>query len=112
MAKGIGSYRKEDAGIEEQDKKKRSQMNALILGGVLLLGAILPQSYKYFAPLLFLLSPLLKVLNKLRTDSIQTENLQTNKTHSAYKPESPHSSEPYSYKPRDPKDPRKYKPIG
>ena len=97
---------------KKEEKKKKRQANILILGAVFLLSAILPPPYKAFSPLLFLLSPLLDVLNKMRDESTQPGVGPQNQYSSTYIPRPPSSTDPYSYRPKDPKDPRKYKPIG
>lgn len=111
MVEQTGSNKKTDTSAAEE-KKRRKKITGLLFAGVLILGALLPSRYKALAPLLFLLSPLFDVLGKLRDDSIQTGSTPGNETQSTYMPPLKSSSEPYSYKPRDPKDPRKYKPIG
>lgn len=111
MAEKIGSTKAEDASSEEE-KRRKKRLTGFLFAGVLLLGALLPPRYKVFSPLLFLLSPLFDVLSKLHGDSIQSGSSQENRTPPHYAPPPPKSKQPYSYKPRDPKDPRKYKPIG
>lgn len=101
----------DEAVSKARDKKKRWQINALILGGVFLLGAVLPPRYKGLSPLLFLLPAVLNSLNR-RRGGVQPENPQPNRSYSPYVPRPTPSADPYSYKPQDAKDPRKYKPIG
>ena len=111
MAERMRSAKAEDT-LSADEKKIKRKVTGLLFAGVLLLGALLPQRYKAFSPLLFLLSPLFDVLSKLHTDSVQTGSSRHGGTQSGSMPEPPQSGEPYSYTPRDPKDPRKYKPIG
>ena len=111
MTDPMRAARADDARSAEEKNKKR-KITGILFAGVLLLGALLPPRYKALSPLLFLLSPLFDVLSKLRGDSLQTEGSQGDSTPSDSIPEPRQSREPYSYTPRDPKDPRKYKPIG
>lgn len=99
---------------EASEKKKRQwALNALTLAGVFLLGVVLPPEYKAFAPLLFVVPFIINVANKIRQDDANPGNTSQDHAYSPPVPEYPeHTPEPYSYKPRDPKDPRKYKPIG
>jgi hypothetical protein len=92
--------------------RKRSLLNALVLGGVFLLGAMLPSNYKAFAPLLFLIPLILNVADKIRHAGDISGTPPSDRTYSPPGTGRISSLEPYSYKPRDPKDPRRYKPIG
>ena len=98
----------------ESEVRKRNQrlLNALILLGVFLLGALLPMKYKAFAPLLFLIPVLLDIVNKINKSSEIPGVSSGNRTYPPSMPRQMNSHEPYTYKPKDPKDPRKYKPIG
>ena len=102
----------DEAVSQARDKKKNWQINALVLGGVFLLGAVLPPRYKGFAPLLFLLPYLINSFNKQREGGVQPKNPQPNRNYTPYAPRPTPSADPYSYKPKDAEDPRKYKPIG
>jgi hypothetical protein len=92
--------------------KKRSLLNALILAGVLVLGAVLPPAYKAFAPLLFVIPFIIAVMNKVRQAGEKQENPARGQSYSPRVPDGIPSLEQYTYKPKDPKDPRRYKPIG
>jgi hypothetical protein len=92
--------------------KKQWRRNALIFGGVFLLGFFLPPAYKAFAPLLFLIPVFIEVVNKSKQAGGSTGIPSTDHTHSPSTPDRTSSGKTYVYKPKDPKDPRRYKPIG
>jgi hypothetical protein len=87
-------------------RKRRSRLNAVILGLVLLVYMYGPPRWKLFAPLLFLLPVLYSLLSRLRGASIESDRPVTREIDAE-----PPAAEPYSYTPRDPNDPRRYKPI-
>jgi hypothetical protein len=95
-----------------ENAKKQWGLNALILAGVFILSAVLPTGYKAFAPFLFLIPVILNVVNKVRQADENPANPEDNRTYSPPMSSQNSASEPYSYKQKDPKDPRKYKPIG
>jgi hypothetical protein len=74
--------------------KMRARINALALLLVLLLTTIAPYPWSLSALLIILFLPLYALVRKVRSRN------------------SPTAGEPYSYVPKDPKDPRRYKPIG
>jgi hypothetical protein len=90
--------------------KKRSRINALILGAVFLLLMFAPHPWNAYAPILFLIPVVYSLISRIRGAS----NAPGPLPRPSVPPQKSDSrrSEPYSYKPRDPKDPRKYKPIG
>ncbi len=92
--------------------RKPWQLNALILAGVFLLGALLPLEYKAYAPLLFVVPFIVNIAKKIRRDSEDSANRPRDYNYSPPMADHVPSPEPYSYKPKNPKDPRKYKPIG
>ena len=93
--------------------KNRWPLNALILAGVFLLSALLPAEYKVLAPLLFVIPFIISVADKLRRAGEDTGNPSRNHHYSPPMPDHRiQLPEPYSYRPKNPKDPRKYKPIG
>jgi hypothetical protein len=104
----------EDTEEENPDQnKKQWKLNSLILAGVFALSVLLPAEYKAFAPLLFLVPFIIKVTNKFRQSGESPEHPSTDPPYNPSMPEDRTTlSDPYSYKPKDPKDPRKYKPIG
>ena len=83
---------------KEKDKKRSAQLDVLIWVYLTLLSFVgLPKTYKVFAPLLLSVPVILKVVNKIRQSSESSDQTAP--------------SELYYYKPKDPKDPRRYKPI-
>jgi len=74
--------------------KMRTRINALALLVVLLLSTVAPYPWSLSAPLIILFLPLYTLVRKIRSRK------------------SPTTGEPYSYVPKNPKDPRRYKPIG
>ena len=112
MAGETNPYGK-DVPPEASEKTKRQwKLNTLILAGVLLLGAVLPPEYKAYAPLLFVVPFIINVANKMRHAGENPGDPSLNPNYAPHEPERMSSNEPYTYKPKDPKDPRKYKPIG
>jgi hypothetical protein len=102
----------EDLPKEEVEAARRtSRINALILVATFVVITLAPDPYKLFAPLLFLIPVILSLINRMRKDSNgptpQAKNLPDQP--SIPKPD---GSEPYSCTPRNPQDPRRYKPIG
>jgi hypothetical protein len=95
-----------------EKNKKQWQLNALILAGVFLLSVVLPPAYKILAPFLFVIPFIINVVNKIRQVEEKSGNSPQDQTHSPPMPDQIPSPEPYTYKPKDPKDPRRYKPIG
>lgn len=109
----MNSPEDDDAPPEAREvAKKRSRLNTLILALVFVLGIALPQPYKAFAPILFLIPLVIAVMNKVRQAGEKSGTPLPNQTYSPPMPDQNHSVEPYSYTPKDPKDPRRYKPIG
>jgi len=113
MAEESSLFEKEDSSGASDKTKKNWQLNALILAGVFLLSVVLPPEYKGFAPLLFLVPFIINVASKIRRAE---ENPFHSSRQAAPPPQIPghpmRPTEPYSYKQKNPKDPRKYKPIG
>ena len=91
---------------------KKTGRNALILAFVILLGAILPSEYKAYTPLLFLIPFIVDAIYKLKKTSEEEKYTRPDQTYSPKTAYPRPSSEPFIYKPKDPKDPRRYKPIG
>jgi hypothetical protein len=87
-------------------RKRRSRLNAATLALVFLVAYFAPRRWQAFAPLLFLLPVLYSLLSRLRGASIESDRPVTREIDAE-----PPVAEPYSYTPRDPKDPRRYKPI-
>jgi len=112
MAEGKNPSENDPSPESSEKAKKQGRLNALIWAAVFLLGAVLPSEYKGFVPFLFLIPIILSVVNKIRQASEKSEHPSHYPTHSPQMPDRMPSHEPYAYKPKDPKDPRRYKPIG
>ena len=96
-----------------EENKKQWKLNSLILAIVFALSVLLPAEYKAFAPLLFLIPFIIKATNKIRQSGENPEHPSPDQPSYPSMPDHRMTiPEPYSYKPKDPKDPRKYKPIG
>lgn len=100
-----------DPKVSEKAKKQR-QLNAVILGMVFLLGIVLPPKYKALAPVLLLIPFIIGIVNKFSQTGKNPENPPPTHTYSPPKRDQIPYRELYTYKPKDPKDPRRYKPIG
>jgi hypothetical protein len=96
----------------DQAKKRLRVLDVLSAVGVFLLGLYLPRAYKVFAPFLFVIPVIITAVNKARLSSIKHGNPIQDKTNSPPMPPRIPSPEPYTEMPKDPKDPRRYKPIG
>ncbi len=92
-------------------RKRQHRLNALTLAAVLLLSTVLPAPYGAFAPLLFLIPLLFALVNRIRQARAGVEAAPDVSSPRPEDEETP-VIEPYSYTPKDPKDPRRYKPIG
>ena len=90
--------------------KRKSRLNALILGVVFLLISFAPRPWNAYAPLLFIIPLIYSLANKFRAAS-SVPRLPGSSPGQTPKMGS-ENRDPYSYTPRDPDDPRKYKPIG
>ncbi len=101
-----GTVRKEEDDLTEDmivSSRKRTRMNAVVLLLVFALLTFLPQPWVVFAPLLLLIPLLHAVLERMRRGSADSVN--------QHAPEADSYREPYSLEPRDPRDPRRYRPI-
>jgi hypothetical protein len=74
--------------------KMRTRINALALLLVLFLTTVAPYPWNLSALLVILFLPLYALVRRIRSRN------------------SPTTGGPYSYVPKDPKDPRRYRPIG
>ena len=83
--------------------RRRTRANAVILLLVFALLTFAPQPWATFAPLLLLIPLLHAILDRVRPGSTPSGSTQPSKADSY--------PEPYSLKPRDPDDPRRYRPI-
>lgn len=79
-------------------------MNAVVLLLVFGLLTFAPQPWAVFAPLLLLIPLLQGVSDRMRRGSPAEGRV--------HPPEGGARPEPYSREPRDPQDPRRYRPIG
>jgi hypothetical protein len=93
---------------EESARARRgARLNALILAAVLLVSMVAPSPWNLYAPLLFLIPLLAAIVSRFRRH-------YPDPAHPDYGSMTILSpgTDPYSYTPKDPKDPRRYKPIG
>ena len=89
--------------------KRRTRINALILGAVFLLLTFAPHPWNAYAPILFLVPVIYSLINRIKgSSSLPAPTSSPAPPADAGSP----VDEPYSYTPRDPNDLRKYKPIG
>lgn len=84
--------------------RRRTRMNAVVLLLVFGLLTFAPQPWAVLAPLLLLIPLLQGVMNRMRRGSPADGRV--------HPPEAGSRAEPYSLEPRDPEDPRRYRPIG
>lgn len=96
----------------DESKKRSRLLDALSAMGVFLLGILLPRSYKIFAPFLFVIPAIIAAVNKARLSNVKYRDPMQDQAHSAPMPGRIPSLDPYAEIPKDPKDPRRYKPIG
>jgi len=78
---------------ELAQQKTRTRINALALALVLIIAAVAPQPWNLFAPLLFLLPLLHSLVLRIRSRTVTLHG------------------DLYSYRPKDSKDLRRYRPI-
>jgi hypothetical protein len=96
---------------EVEASKRKSRINALILAATFVIITLAPDPYKFFAPLLFLIPVILSLINRMRNAS-NDSGIHAKDLSAQPSIPKPNGFEPYSYTPRDPQDPRRYKPIG
>jgi hypothetical protein len=90
--------------------RRKARTNAVVLIAVFLLISLAPYPWNIFAPLLFLVPLMVSILNRVRRGSAPLDALPDNTS----APPERHASaveQPYSYTPKDPNDPRRYRPI-
>lgn len=75
-------------------QKARVRINALVLALAMVLATVAPPPWNLFAPFAFIVPLVYSIVTRLRSAR------------------PPATIEPYEYRPKDPKDPRRYKPIG
>lgn len=96
---------------EIEAAKRRSRINALVLVGVFLLSALAPSPWNAYAPVLFLIPLMYGVIRRIRRSFMETGSSQSEDGQPGASGR-PNICEPYTYTPKDTKDPRRYKPIG
>lgn len=100
---------KEDLTREAVDAaKKKTRINALVLAAVFLLSALAPYPWNAYAPLLILIPLVYSVVNRVKKNGSLREPQALGSNQEGVEA----FREPYGSEPRDPKDPRRYKPIG
>ena len=110
MADDMNAYKRHDLQPKvNQAAKKRPRLNALLILLIPALSAVLPMPYKSFAPFLLLIPLVIFLVDKFRQADEKSGNPLPNQTYSI--PRQDHSVEPYFYKQKNTKDPRRYKPI-
>jgi hypothetical protein len=103
---------KESPPATREEAKRWARLNTLFLMVAFLLGFVLPPRYRIFVPFLFVIPLILSIVSKVRQAAAKNEIPAPNQTYSPPMPNEGNSVDPYSYTPKDPKDPRHYKPIG
>lgn len=103
---------REDELSEEElaESKQRSRLNGIILVAIFLLTALAPFPYKTFVPLLLVVPMLYSIYVRIRRRANKLGRTQISE--SPTQVPSTSREDPYSYTPSDPKDPRRYRPIG
>ena len=95
-----------------EESKKMSRLSAAIMAAIFVLGVVLPPAYKPFVPFLLLIPLIIALINKFSRMGSRSEDSAQYQGYSPPVQEQDSCIEPYSYTPKDPKDPRRYKPIG
>ena len=90
------------------ESKRRTRINALAMFLFFLVSALLPRRWKLLAPLVLLIPLIYRAVARMRNNSKSPLESGESLSHIPAAP----VNEPYSYTPSDPKDPRRYKPIG
>jgi hypothetical protein len=103
---------KEPTPETREEAKKWARLNALFLMVAFLLGFVLPPRYRIFVPFLFVVPLIISIVSKVRQAAAKSGNPESYQTYTPPMPDLSNSVDPYSYTPKDPKDPRHYKPIG
>ena len=112
MARGTNPSQDDVTPEAAQKAKSQQRLNALAFAAVLILGIVLPARFKGFVPFLFVIPIIWSVINKIRRVGEDPANPPRTEPHSPAVQHPITSTEPYFYQPKDPKDPRRYKPIG
>jgi len=104
---------KKETEISKEDiaaAKTRARIAAFSLALIFLISVLAPPPWSSYAPLLLLIPLAYSLLSRIRRGSEVRQGAPP-PPRGVRIPEGP-IKEPYSYTPRDPKDPRRYKPIG
>lgn len=88
-------------------KRRRMRINALALLLIFVLSLVMPYPWNSYAPLLIIVPAVYGLLARFRKDpSSRTAAKEAGSRLNGS------SLEPYARKPKDPNDPRKYRPLG
>lgn len=90
--------------------KRKSRLNALVLGLVFLLVTIAPYPWNLLSPVLLLAPLLYSLIDRMRR-APASPGPASGPSALPQRTDAP-NLQPYSSVPKDPKDPRRYKPIG
>jgi hypothetical protein len=113
MKQGLNPLEEQRDREKKEKAKKRSRLNGILLACVFLLSIFLPRAYKAFAPFLLLIPIVWEIVIKMRQSGKIPSDIPHRETHTTPPaPDYASPAEPYYHKPKDPKDPRRYKPIG
>jgi hypothetical protein len=93
--------------VDIEARRKRTRINALALLLIFVLSLVAPYPWNSYAPLLILVPAVYGLLTRFRKDRSSQTAPQDAGSHL-----NGSSLEPYARKPKDPDDPRKYRPIG
>lgn len=103
---GKSAPKKDDLPPEDLEAARRkSRINALVLGLVFLLLTFGPHPWNTYAPLLFLVPLVYSLISRMRRTTIPSNPRTPTATDTS-------RLEPYASRQKDPNNPRKYKPIG
>ena len=87
--------------------KKKTRVNALALALVFLLATLAPYPWNAYAPILIIIPAIYSIVNRIRNNSLS----QTSQSQNSPQPDVSSDGEPYAITPKDPSNPRRYKPI-
>lgn len=101
----------DDLPLEQIDgARRKARISAAVLIGVFLLISLAPYPWNIFAPLLLLVPLIQSIAGRMRRGTVSLDALPDTATASR-KSHPSVVKEPYSCTPKDPGDPRRYKPI-
>jgi len=90
--------------------RRKARINAMVLIAVFIFMSLAPYPWNIFAPLLFLIPLIVTVSNRVRRGRAFSDSLPDSSPVPT-KDRTSSVEEPYSWAPKDPNDPRRYKPI-